>query len=91
MAAHDFGKTLDDLPHLREYVEEASAAIEELGNYVEQAGIREMFDEARNYARQRPLITLGAGLAAGIAASQLLASAPRSRSGRHSRNGSRYA
>ncbi len=90
-AAYSFGQTLDDLPNLRSYVEEASSAIDDLGQYIEGAEIRQMFTEARAYARQRPFLTLGAGVAAGIAASRLLAATPPGTGQRKARNGSRHA
>jgi hypothetical protein len=71
-ATYDFGQSLDGLPHVRGYIEEAANALSGLGDYVAEADIADLLDEVQSFARRRPAIAFGTALLAGVAASQLL-------------------
>lgn len=85
-ATRDFGDSLDELPNIRGYIEEAADAIEGFGAYVEDAELGDMVDDAESFARRRPIITFGFMLLAGVAVSRMVQShgtpsLPRSRGG----------
>ncbi len=73
-ATYDFGQSLNDLPHVRGYIEEAANALASLGDYVADAEITNMFDDAQAFTRRRPAMAFGAALLAGVAASRFLQS-----------------
>ena len=73
-ATYDFGRSLDDLPHVRGYIEEAANALAGLGDYVADAEIANMLDDVQSFARRRPALAFGAALLAGVAASRLMQS-----------------
>ena len=73
-ATYDYGQSLDDLPHLRGYVEEAAHALAGLGDYVSDVEITNMFDDLQSFARRRPALAFGAALLVGVAASRLMQS-----------------
>jgi hypothetical protein len=73
-ATYDFGQSLDDLPHMRGYVEEAAHALAGLGDYVADVEIANMVDDLQSFARRRPALAFGAALLAGVAASRLIQS-----------------
>ena len=71
---YDFGQSLDDLPHMRGYVEEAAHALAGLSDYVADVDIANMVDDLQSFARRRPALAFGAALLAGVAASRLIQS-----------------
>ncbi len=73
-ATYDFGQSLDDLPYMRGYVEEAAHALAGLGDYIADVEITNMFDDLQTFARRRPALAFGAALLAGVAASRLMQS-----------------
>ena len=73
-ATYEFGRSLDDLPHVRGYIEEAANALAGLGDYVADADISNMFDDVQSFTRRRPALAFGAALLAGVAASRFLQS-----------------
>ncbi len=73
-ATYDFGQSLDDLPHMRGYVEEAAHALAGLSDYVADVEIANMFDDLQSFTRRRPALAFGAALLAGVAASRLIQS-----------------
>jgi hypothetical protein len=77
-ATYDFGQSLDGLPHVRGYIEEAANALAGLGDYVADADIANLLDDVQSFARRRPAVAFGTALLAGVAASRLLQSERRS-------------
>lgn len=73
-ATHDFAQSLRDLPHVREYVEEAADALAGFGDYVADAEVGDMFVDVRSFARRRPALAFGAALLAGVAAARFIQS-----------------
>jgi hypothetical protein len=70
-ATRVFGEDLAELPHLRAYAEAAADGLEELGEYVDQTEVDDMFDDMVEFARRQPVITAAFALAAGIVAMQI--------------------
>jgi hypothetical protein len=73
-ATHEYGQSLDNLPYMRDYVEEAANMLDSFGNYVEQADLRNLCHDVSAFARRRPAATLGAAVLTGLVAGQLLQS-----------------
>jgi hypothetical protein len=73
-ATYEYGQSLDNLPYMRDYVEEAAHVLDNIGDYVGQADIRNIWHDVGSFARRRPAVTLGVAVLTGMIASQFLQS-----------------
>jgi hypothetical protein len=73
-ATYEYGQSLDNLPYMRDYIEEAAQILDNIGDYVEQADVRNIWHDVGSFARRRPAATLGVAVLTGVIASQLLQS-----------------
>jgi ElaB/YqjD/DUF883 family membrane-anchored ribosome-binding protein len=73
-ATYEYGQSLDNLPYMRDYVEEAAHLLDNVGDYVEQADVRNLWHDVGSFARRRPAATLGVAVLTGLIAGQLLQS-----------------
>lgn len=89
-ATYEYGQSLDNLPYMRDYVEEAAHVLDNIGDYVQQADVRNIWHDVGAFARHRPAVTLGVAVLTGVIAGQLLQSMSSGRqNGRRSNGRSR--
>lgn len=88
-ATHEYGQSLDGLPYMRDYVREAAHVLDNIGDYVEQADVRNLWRDVGSFARRRPAATFGVAILTGVIASQLLQSMSSHQNGSRTRGRSR--
>lgn len=65
-ATRNFGKSMTDLPNLRDHVTTASDGIEDLSNYVMNTDVDQMVQDAVVFARRHPASVLTTAVGAGL-------------------------
>jgi hypothetical protein len=73
-ATYEYGQSLDGLPYMSDYVQEAAHVLDNIGDYVEQADVRNLWQDVGSFARRRPAATFGVAVLTGVIAGQLLQS-----------------
>ena len=71
-ATREFGASLNDLPQLRRYGDEAAGSLDNLADYVAKTDIPDMLDDCVAFAMRKPVATLTLGVATGLAFTQLV-------------------
>jgi ElaB/YqjD/DUF883 family membrane-anchored ribosome-binding protein len=71
-ATRSYSGTVASVPNVREYVTLAAESLEGLAEYVTDTEFEKMIDDAGDFARRHPWAVVGAGLAAGLLAAQIL-------------------
>lgn len=72
-AAHSLAADMDKLPNLQTYVVATADQVEGLSDYVSEASLEEMVDDAASFARRHPLSTAAFAAAAGFGFVRLIA------------------
>jgi hypothetical protein len=70
-ATRVFGDDLHELPHLQAYAQAAAEGLDDVGEYVDEVEIAELFDDVTEFAKRQPVITAAFALAVGIAVTQI--------------------
>lgn len=71
-ALRDLGRSLSDFPEARKYLGFAGESLEGMAEYVSETEFSQMIADAGVFARRHPLTVMSMGIAAGLAATQLL-------------------
>jgi ElaB/YqjD/DUF883 family membrane-anchored ribosome-binding protein len=71
-ATRNYSGTVASVPNVKEYVTLAAESLEGLAEYVTDTEFEKMIDDAGDFARRHPWAVVGAGLAAGLLAAQIL-------------------
>lgn len=73
-AARSYSASIATPPQLKEYVALGAESLEGLADYVAQTDFQQMVDDAGEFSRRHPWAVIGAGLAGGLVAAQVLRS-----------------
>ena len=71
-ATREFGASLNDLPQLRRYGDQAAGSLDDLADYVAKTDIPDMLDDFVGFAMRKPVATLTLGVATSLAFTQLV-------------------
>jgi len=67
-SARGLGETFDDLPAVRDQLEQAAELIDDWAEYIRSTDVRDMANDARRVVTDHPYATFAAALAVGLAA-----------------------
>lgn len=67
-----FADNMPPIPTMRAYASTAADSLDELADYVVDADLTDMVEDARDLMRRHPLATLGGSIAAGLIITQLI-------------------
>jgi|GEM_PF-3036766 len=73
-SVREFATAVPEIPNLEAYASAAANSLEGLADYVNESDLETMVDDARDFARNHPMITLAGGLAAGLVVAQMMQS-----------------
>jgi hypothetical protein len=71
-ATRNYSGSVASVPNVKEYVTLAAESLEGLAKYVADTEFERMMDDAGEFSRRHPWAVVGAGLAAGLLAAQIL-------------------
>ena len=73
-SVREFATAVPEIPNLEAYASAAANTLEGLADYVNESDLETMVDDARDFARNHPMITLAGGIAAGLVVAQMMQS-----------------
>lgn len=88
-SAEEFAQSLEDVPQFQARIGTVAQALDDLSAYLRRTDVETVIGDARVFARQHPLSTFAAAIAAGVAVSQMMRTAPARRRSRASGETSR--
>lgn len=71
-SVREFATAVPEMPNLEAYAKTAADSLEGLADYVNESDFETMFDDARDFARNHPVITLAGAIAAGLVVAQMM-------------------
>jgi len=71
-SVREFATAVPEVPNLEAYVRAAADSVEGLADYVNENDFETMFEDARDFARNHPVITLAGAIAAGLVVAQMM-------------------
>ncbi len=71
-SVREFAAAVPEIPNLESYASAAADSLEGLAEYVNESDFETMVRDARDFAREHPVVTLAGTIAAGLVAAQMM-------------------
>lgn len=71
-SVREFAAAIPEIPNLESYANAAAGSLEGLADYVNESDFDTMVDDARDFAREHPVVTLAGTIAAGLVVAQMM-------------------